>query len=390
MLGRITEIKGEKSQNYTYNHLPQLIFEKNSSTIAHAYDSLDNRVENNNDQLVYNALNQLTSYSKTEYSYDAQGNLLRKVLDGEQTHFESNILSQLTTIEKADKTVVAFSYDPFGRRFSQKHFQGKEKNKTPFSSMRYFYLGYEEIGSLSSFGSIESLKIPGLHGDEISPISIAFEIKGLPYVPLHDIAGNVILLIDPRTRQVDESYEYTAFGPVRIFNWQGQQVKVSPTGNPWQFGEKRFDEKTGLILFGFRIYDGNIGRWISQDPAGFLDGPNAYAYLHNNPLNHLDRLGLNTESNSKNKFEGYFYGEYEVHCFCERHRTCKRGGDIGKTVGLYLPKVTDDDYFEKYYKDYRSHYDLTSEGYPNLPNGLGIGFINGIWNNFSSSKANAK
>src|SRR5262249_11734072 len=42
---------------------------------------------------------------------------------------------------------------------------------------------------------------------------------------------------------------------------------TSPIGNPWRFAEKRIDDKSGLILFGLRFYDPNVGRWISQDPA---------------------------------------------------------------------------------------------------------------------------
>ena len=384
VLGRITEVKGEKPQHYIYNDLSQLISEKKQS---HTYDSLDNRIQTNNDELFYNALNQLISHANTEFSYDAQGNLLRKVLDGEETRFESNILSQLTSIEKADQTALTFSYDPFGRLLVEKHLDVKGKNKKTLTTIRYLYLGYQEIGTLSQTGTIESLKIPGLHGDELSPTSIAFEIKGETYVPLHDIAGNVVRLIDPQNRQVIESYEYTAFGQVSIFNAEGEQEDTSIVGNPWQFAEKRIDDKSGLILFGLRFYDPAIGRWISQDPAGGLDGPNSYAYLHNNPLNHLDRFGLATESNS-DKFDGYMYGEVESHCYCEKHRTCKRGGDIGKTAGSHLPQITYLNDFEQIYPDYESSktFDLSANGFPNLPNDLGIGFINGIWNDAKGSR----
>ena len=213
VLGRITEVKGEKPEHYIYNDLSQLISEKKHT---HAYDSLDNRIQTNNDELVYNALNQLISHANTEFSYDAQGNLLRKVLDGEETRFESNILSQLTTIEKADQTALTFSYDPFGRLLVEKHLDVKGKNKKTLTTTRYLYLGYQEIGTLSLTGTIESLKIPGLHGDELSPKSVAFEIKGETYVPLHDIAGNVVRLIDPQNRQVLKAMNTLLLGKYRF------------------------------------------------------------------------------------------------------------------------------------------------------------------------------
>ncbi len=403
-LGRLLEVKGsDKQEKYIYNALSQLTSEKKEISKAYLYDSLDNRIKSDNNELIYNAINQLTSYSNSEFSYDPQGNLLKKVLEGEETRFESDALSQLISIEKADKTTLTFSYDPFGRLLIEKHLDAKGKNKKTLSTARYLYLGNQEIGTLTEAGNIETLKIPGLHGDEIAVTSVAFEIKGEIFVPLHDIAGNVISLIDPQSRQLVESYQYTAFGEETVRNSYGEIEKVSPVGNPWRFAEKRIDQKSGLVLFGFRFFDPSIGRWISQDPAGFIDGPNLYAYLHNNPLSHLDRFGLTTESNAQNKFEEYFYGEVETHCYCEKHRTCKRGGDIWQTTGSSLPKITSDAYFEKFYKDYRSEnlfikncyddstcYDLSREGAPNLSNDLGIGFINGIWNDFKSAKASAQ
>lgn len=399
-LERVIEVKGDNEQQYLYNDLSQLVSEKKHT---HTYDSLDNRVQMDNEQLVYNALNQLTSHAKTEFTYDPQGNLLKKIIDGEETRFESNVLSQLITIEKPDQTALTFSYDPFGRLLVEKHLDIKAKNKKTLSTTRYLYLGYQEIGTLSLTGSLDTLKIPGLQGDTLSLTSVAFEIKGETYVPIHDMAGNVVRLIDPQHRQVVESYEYTAFGRVSIFNGEGQQQGTSLVGNAWQFAEKRINDKAGLVLFGLRFYDPLIGRWISQDPVGRLDGPNLYAYLHNNPVNHFDRFGLATETNVFDKFLGYMFGEFETHCYCEKHRTCKRGGDIGKTANAELPTIVHDYHFEKIHKNrYTSYkvdedyydnstcYDLSVNGLPNLPNDLEIGFINGIWNNFESSKAGAE
>ena len=62
------------------------------------------------------------------------------------------------------KRLSTFSYDPFGRLLVEKHLDVKGKNKKKLATSRYFYLGYQEIGTLSQTGTIESLKIPGLHG----------------------------------------------------------------------------------------------------------------------------------------------------------------------------------------------------------------------------------
>lgn len=44
----------------------------------------------------------------------------------------------------------------------------------------------------------------------------------------------------------------------------------------------------------YRVYDGDLGRWISRDPIGVTDGPNVYRYAADNPANRLDPLGLSS------------------------------------------------------------------------------------------------
>ena len=89
-------------------------------------------------------------------------------------------------------------------------------------------------------------------------------------------------LVDLYTKKPIESYRYTAFGEELTQN----------TLSPWRFASKRVDEETGLVFFGRRYYHPSLGRWITQDPEGFENGPNLYAYLKNCPLADFDPYGL--------------------------------------------------------------------------------------------------
>jgi hypothetical protein len=40
------------------------------------------------------------------------------------------------------------------------------------------------------------------------------------------------------------------------------------------------------------MYTPHVGRWLSEDPAGYVDGPNLYLFTANNPINVTDPSGL--------------------------------------------------------------------------------------------------
>lgn len=392
VLGRIYEVQTNNTlSEYSYNGLSQLTLERKKTSHTHIYDSLDRRIKINGSDAKYNSLDRLLEISKNgvtkgECFYNSRGNLLRKVIDGNTTLLTNDFLQQLTSIKK-NKLHYAFSYDPFGRIAVKRSFDDKGNEKFLF---RYFYIGNEEIGSLGETNSIETLKVLGIHGNTLSQKAIAFELYNKLYVPLYDMAGNVVGLVNSDTKSIIERYEYTAFGEETIYNQFGEKAKNSSVSNPWRFAGKH--NQAGLICFGFRFYDPELGRWTSPDPAGFIDGANRYAYLRNNPLNCFDRFGLASES--QNAFEGYFYGEVENHCYCATHRTCKRGGDT-QASNAPPPKISYDDHFETkhafnydgrkivYYEPSKI-FDLSDLGLADSPD-IGIGWINGISNTYIES-----
>jgi RHS repeat-associated protein len=72
-------------------------------------------------------------------------------------------------------------------------------------------------------------------------------------------------------------YTYELFGKVIV----GADGEQSFTGKK--------QDSTGLLYFGARFYDPEIGRFITQDPA--KQDLNWYAYCGNNPINRVDPDG---------------------------------------------------------------------------------------------------
>jgi len=53
------------------------------------------------------------------------------------------------------------------------------------------------------------------------------------------------------------------------------------------------DRDTGLVRFGYRDYDPDLGRWTAKDPILFAGGDtDLYGYCLNDPVNLIDQWGL--------------------------------------------------------------------------------------------------
>ena len=86
-------------------------------------------------------------------------------------------------------------------------------------------------------------------------------------------------------RTVVNKYAYSPYG--RLL---GQVQGIS---QPFKYAGQVgiFAESDTLLYMRARYYDVEVGRFISEDPAGFIDGTNLYAYVGGNPVNAVDPTG---------------------------------------------------------------------------------------------------
>ena len=109
---------------------------------------------------------------------------------------------------------------------------------------------------------------------------------------IHVIVGTI--LTTGKSGEDRRHVHYDAFGQVLNRN----AAIVTP--NHFYNGKPR-DPMTGLVNYGFRDYDPRQGRFTTVDPI--RDGTNWYGYVTNDPLNLIDRYGLETEDSAKSPDE---------------------------------------------------------------------------------------
>jgi RHS repeat-associated protein len=104
---------------------------------------------------------------------------------------------------------------------------------------------------------------------------------------VHDQVGSVRMVVDVDTGTVAQRMEYDSFGKVL------SNVTDPGFSQPFGFAGGLFDADTGLVRFGARDYDSEVGRWTVKDPIGFDGGDrNLYVYVGDSPVNVNDPQGL--------------------------------------------------------------------------------------------------
>jgi RHS repeat-associated protein len=108
---------------------------------------------------------------------------------------------------------------------------------------------------------------------------------GTTYRLISDHLGSVRLVVDATTGVVAQRLDYDEFGKVMSDTNAGFQ--------PFGFAGGLYDADTGLVRFGARDYDPEVGRWTAKDPILFDGGQaNLYVYVGNDPVNWIDPIGM--------------------------------------------------------------------------------------------------
>ncbi|MBS0655023.1 MAG: hypothetical protein JSR46_04540, partial [Verrucomicrobia bacterium] len=276
-----------------YDDLYQLTEESGVQSHSYSNDSLSNRKSKNGWEYYVDNANKLVSDSVENYVYDQNGNMIEKRSDYRVVYYDYDALDRLVRVID-NGSVITYTYDYLHRRIARSK-TGRDGdgdgNENGNEDAEYFlYMGCREVGLYEAkMGTVKEYRVLGLGKGAELGASVAIELSGGVYSPIHDHRGDIVCLVDANTGVVQESYRYTAFGECKTYDSQQlPAARGSEVGNPWGYSSKRLDPETGFLYFHRRYYAPEVGRWVTPDPLGFADGPNLYSYVHSNPLSRFD------------------------------------------------------------------------------------------------------
>ena len=117
--------------------------------------------------------------------------------------------------------------------------------------------------------------------------------------PLQDADYNVRALTSTSGSAL-QYFVYDAYGNATLLNTSYGTTGTSfgNDSHSWIYGFQggRYDVNTGLYRFGARDYSPVLGRWMEQDPAGYVDGANLYQMERGGTEMSVDPLGLNSDT----------------------------------------------------------------------------------------------
>lgn len=263
----VSKIVNGDLETFDHDFLGQLTLEK-TPQYSHSYknDALCRQTTVDGFSQVHNAVHQLTQGAHGEYIYDSKGRRIRDTA----IQYIYDRFDRLKQINRSNET-WDFTYDSFHRKMS------RSKN----GELSYFiYDGSEEIGSYDTDFNPIDLKV--LSAGEGS-IPIAIELLESTFAPLISSQGHIVGLVNVEEGDLADEHPLTMFG---------KDLSESPL-SPWRFCGKRHESPIlGIVDFGFRYYHPKSAQWMTRDPIEEGDGPNLYAYVHNNPTRCIDRYGL--------------------------------------------------------------------------------------------------
>lgn len=270
VLNRLTEyaIAGGVTKTVTYDALGNITSKSDVGTYVYAS----------------NKPHQLTSISgivNTSYAYDANGNTLA----GNGRTYQWNSFNKIVTVQRG-ANFSSVDYDSGHTRMRE------VTNEETTVYFRGAGLRAEKVTGVSSGNSVWKLYLQG--GGKLIGQRIEAGATTTTSYFVADHLGSIAVIMD-ELGGVKERLAYDAWGKRRYPDGSDDPTwSITSESSRGFTGHEHMDE-VGIINMNARLYDPQIGRFVSPDPyiQSVTDSQsyNRYAYVRNNPLSYTDPTG---------------------------------------------------------------------------------------------------
>ena len=268
------------TRSFGYDAVDRVLSSINSTLPPSRNESFGYDVEGNwtINGRVHDAMDELTSDSTYDYSYDAEGNLAQKLNrtnSADVTNYTYDARNRLVQVISPLGTSI-YAYDATGRRITRSVNGATTRYILDGQNVRLELDGANVLKAANTHAGLDNLLVR----DDGSAKFLQRDGLGST-TAITDASGNVI-----------ERYRYSAFGKLEVLNPDFS----AKTGNvpvlAYTYTGREWEPEAALYFNRARFYDPSLGRFISRDPLGENGSVNLYGYVGNGPLNGIDPLGL--------------------------------------------------------------------------------------------------
>lgn len=284
VMGMRETIQGvSRTWRYIYDGAERLkqVWRDGSVYAAYDYDANGNRIRTEYPvsglviSATYDPQDRMIAWGDVGYEFDVNGYLLRRKGPGGTTTYTYDAQGALRSVGLPSGQTITYAIDPLGRRIGRRVDGVFERGWLYQDSLN-------PVAEIDSAGKIRAVFVYGSH-----PIVPDFMmVDDSAYRLITDLRGSVRLVVNVATGVIAQRLDYDPWGRVL--------VDSNPGFQPFGYAGGLYDSATGLVRFGARDYDPEVGRWMARDPILFDGGQsNNYAYANGDPVNEIDPIGKN-------------------------------------------------------------------------------------------------
>ncbi len=281
-----------------------------SRAVTNTYDAID--------RLHIESATQGGNTVATTYEYDAANNRASRTITGGSnsgiTTYNYNAADQLTAYTAPSRAAVSLTYDANGNRTSNGtssyayDIENRLVSVTSGTASYSYAYDYRTRRVQREEGSINTAVVFS-GGSSVAEYDNGATSPTVEYIRgsdwgggtggiLYTIRGNALGVThyDGRGDVVAKTDASGVLAYQASYEAFGKRAQEFGSTLDRQKGNTKEEDPTGLLDEGFRYRDLETGCFITRDPAGFVDGPNLYTYVRQNPWTKFDPEGLSAYS----------------------------------------------------------------------------------------------